>query len=288
MAFQRVGFVIRNPLEGMEESFKAVKFCLRSNQCELILESQTADFLNEPGDHPSLETLGEHCQLIIVLGGDGSLLHVARNAVNYNVPIVGINRGRLGFLTDISPKQIESQLNAILQGKYYEEKRFLLRAQDPNQEYDQTHIALNDIVITTDQRPDMIEYEVYVDDNFVCSQRSDGLILATPTGSTAYALSAGGPIVHPNIDAISIVPICPHTLSNRPLVIDANNHIKLTITNHKTCRAGLSCDGQTSNLLEHTPHLIIRKHNHMLTLIHPQGYQYFDALRSKLHWSSKL
>jgi NAD+ kinase len=231
-----------------------------------------------------IETLGSNCDLVIVIGGDGTLLQAARLLAQYNVYLLGINLGRLGFLTDISPTEIEKYLNEILNGEFIEEKRFLIQAKvyrDNN--YLCECNALNDIVIHRGNMPHLITFETLINKHFVNKQRADGLIVSTPTGSTAYALSSGGPLMHPSLNALLLVPICPHTLSSRPLVFDGNSDIEIIIDPQQRGLAQLNCDGVLYNELQQGDHIIIEKHQH-ISLIHPQGYDHYATLRAKLNW----
>lgn len=226
--------------------------------------------------------------LIIVVGGDGSLLSAARMAVQVDVPVVGISRGRLGFLTDISPEQLETQLLAVLQGDFCEEKRFLLHAQIVGEkDLPFTGLALNDVVFSRGNVSHLIELDIYINQQFVSHYRSDGLILSTPTGSTAYALSAGGPIMHPKLDAIVMVPMFSHSLSSRPLVFDGQSEIEIHIGMRNEMELQLSCDGHESRPVIAGQKILVKKNNQQLRLLHPQEYNYFDTLRMKLGWGTK-
>jgi NAD+ kinase len=226
-------------------------------------------------------------ELIIVVGGDGSLLTAARLASEKNLPVLGINRGRLGFLTDIKPDEF-SEIEQIIKGYYREEKRFLLNADilsDKKVIHHQT--ALNDIVLLPGDVAHMIEFSIEIDGQLMCTQRADGLIVATPTGSTAYALSGGGPILHPQLDAVVLVPMFPHKLTSRPIVISGNSDIKISIDKTNETSPRLSADGEDYISLN-TDHIIhIHKNKNPLTLIHPESYQYFSTLRTKLQWENK-
>lgn len=218
--------------------------------------------------------------LMIVVGGDGSLLNAAHCALPHDLPVLGINRGRLGFLTDIHPNEL-SKIGDVLSGKYFIEKRFLLTA-TTNQKH--LGIALNDVVLLPGDTAQLIEFDIFINDQFVCQQRADGLIIATPTGSTAYALSGGGPILHPALNAIALVPMFPHTLSSRPIVIDGNAKIELLIRHENETPPCISCDGQHRIAVQPGSHITISKHETMLQLIHPENYEYFATLREKLGW----
>ena len=233
------------------------------------------------------EAMGENQDLIVVVGGDGSLLSAARMAIKVNVPVIGINRGRLGFLTDILPHELETQLGAVLAGLYCEERRFLLhmRIHDEDTTFFQGD-ALNDVVLSRGNETHLIEFDVHINHQFVSHYRSDGLIVATPTGSTAYALSAGGPIMHPQLNAMVMVPMFSHSLSSRPLVIDGQAIVELRISNSNEHHLQISCDGHESCLVSAGQQVIIEKNAQQLRLLHPTDYHYYDTLRIKLGWGS--
>jgi NAD+ kinase len=257
------------------------KTCLLDNETAAHLTDLTIPILPR-------EALCQEADLLIVVGGDGNILHTAHDAVQYNVPVLGINRGRLGFLTDILPHRLD-KIKLILDGQFHMEKRFLLEASV----YQDTHCighdhALNEVALIPNSAPHMTEFEIYIDQQFVCSQDSDGLIIATPTGSTAYALSGGGPILHPQLDAIVIVPMFPHTLSMRPIVIEANQAIDIMISPNNSTAPRLSCDSHHFIEVPLGGRIHIKKLGKPLQLIHPIDYDYYESLRSKLHWGHKL
>lgn len=229
-----------------------------------------------------------NASLIVVVGGDGSLLSAARMAIMVGAPVIGVNRGRLGFLTDISPQALEQQLGDVLSGNYLEESRFLLETTivDNTTTLFQGH-ALNDVVLSRGNETHLIEFDVHVDNQYVSHYRADGLILATPTGSTAYALSAGGPIMHPQLNAIVIVPMFSHSLSSRPLVIDAESVIDVKIRATHESHLQISCDGHESPTIQPGQQIVIKKNVQKLRLLHPTNYHYYDTLRLKLGWGSK-
>jgi NAD+ kinase len=227
-----------------------------------------------------IERLGSRCDLVIVIGGDGTLLQAARLLAQYDVYLLGINLGRLGFLADISPTEIEKSLDEILTGKFIEEKRFLIKAKVYRENnYLCECNAFNDIVIHRGNMPHLITFETSINKHFVNKQCADGLIVSTPTGSTAYALSSGGPLIHPALNALLLVTICPHTLSNRPLVFDGDSEVEIIIDP----LAQLNCDGILYHELEKGDKIIIEKHQDV-SLIHPQGYDHYATLRAKLNW----
>lgn len=287
--FKTVGIFGRVKNNGVKETLKALIQYLNQLSQHVLVEAETAEPLNDPSLQTiTREQIGTECDLLIVVGGDGSLLHAAHAIVNEDIPVLGINRGSLGFLTDILPTELE-KVKSILEGKYTLEKRFLLTSKVKlnNQLIGQDN-ALNEVALLPDARPHMIEFEIYIDNQFVCSQDSDGLIIATPTGSTAYALSGGGPILHPHLDAIVLVPMFPHTLSSRPIVIEGNCQITIVVSPNNPTSPRISCDGRESFSAPSGCHVKIHKNSKPLHLIHPVDYHYYKALRSKLHWGKKL
>ena len=287
--FKTVGIVSRGKSPGISDTLKKLISYLQSLDQDFIVDEESI----ETWSHHSFKTvhrdiMAQHCQLIIVVGGDGSMLHAAHIFTHHEIPVLGVNRGRLGFLTDILPTELQ-KIKAILAGEFILEKRFLLTA---SVEHNGTIIgkgdALNEVALIPDSVPHMSEFEIYIDDKFVCSQDSDGLIVATPTGSTAYALSGGGPILHPQLDAFVIVPMFPHTLSLRPIVIEGNQRITIIITPNNTTTPRLACDSQTMIDTPCGSIITIQKKNQHLHLIHPLDYDYYESLRCKLHWGRKL
>lgn len=274
--------------QGVSESLHRLVDFLATQHVEAFQDVDTA--ANFELSIPTLarQDMGEKHDLIVVVGGDGSLLSAARMAIQVNTPVIGVNRGRLGFLTDILPQDIESQLTAVLAGEYNEELRFLLHTKI----YDEQGIyfegdALNDVVLGRGSETHLIEFDVLVNQQLVSHFRSDGMILSTPTGSTAYALSAGGPIMHPKLNAIVLVPMFSHSLSSRPLVIDATAQIELHISEFNETELRISCDGHESRMVRPGQKVSVAKNGKQLRLLHPLDYHYYDTLRSKLGWESK-
>lgn len=224
------------------------------------------------------------CDLIIAFGGDGTFLGIARKVHHLKIPVLGVNLGRLGFLTDIDQKALQMRLVEILDGKRVYEERFLLKAMINN---DFRSYAMNDVVIHKTELSRLIEIDVYVNDQYLSTYRADGLILATPTGSTAYSLSTGGPIMYPTLPAIVISPICPHTLSHRPLVVPANSKIRVVTSDREVSPVNVTCDGQELFTLASDEHLTIEPSEALLTLVHSEDYRYFSILREKLHWGNQ-
>jgi NAD+ kinase len=274
--------------EGVTETLHRLISFLADQAIETYLDEEThAHFaLNLPC--LAQNEMGKKRDLIVVVGGDGSLLSAARMAIQVDVPVIGINRGRLGFLTDILPQEIETQLQRILQGQYQEEQRFLLqgRIHDDQHTYFEGD-ALNDVVLSRGNETHLVEFEVYINQQYVCHYRSDGLVISTPTGSTAYALSAGGPIMHPSLNAMVLVPLFSHSLSSRPLVIDGDANIDLLISKNNETNLIVSCDGHESHRVKQGQHVTVVKNTRRLRLLHPMDYHYYDTLRIKLGWQSK-
>ncbi|ESQ16269.1 MAG TPA: NAD(+) kinase [Chromatiaceae bacterium] len=246
---------------------------------EILFESITATAISA-GDGLSMSRLGEHCDLIIIVGGDGTFLHAAREVAEQDVALVGINLGRLGFLVDLSPDDIEWRLERILNGEYDEDTRTILSARSNGV----SGRALNDVVVHKWNTARMIELETYVDGQLVNAQRSDGIIVSTPTGSTAYALSGGGPLIHPSLDALLVVPICPHTLSNRPLVLAGSSRIEIRICDFEPGQVHLTCDGQVQLPLAEGAPILVEHSAHQVRLLHPRGHDHYSILRAKLGW----
>lgn len=233
--------------------------------------------------------LSSDADLIIAIGGDGTMLHAAGLAAGGDVPLLGINRGRLGFLADVSPLDMLESLGQVLGGNYTSESRLQLEAKITATDGSQkTALALNDVVLQRRETGRMLEFETRIAKKYVNTHMGDGLIAATPTGSTAYALSCGGPIIQPRLDAIVVVPICPHTLSDRPIVIPADQEIEVKLLPREDTRAEVSVDGHTLGEFGPDDKLVIGEAEHRITLIHPPGYDFYEILRSKLHWGRNV
>ena len=287
-SFQNIGIIGKYNDSTVGETVNTLGHYLLEKQINVLLDEGTAQ--NNPGlNIPTADrdTMSQQCELIIVVGGDGTLLNAARSLAHTSVPLIGINLGRLGFLTDVSPDMMQICMDEILTGHYIEEERFLLHASIlRNGEHISDSYAFNDVVMHKWDIARMIEIDTFIDGNFVSTIRADGLIVSTPTGSTAYALSGGGPIIQSNLDAVVLVPICPHTMSNRPIVVDANSRIEVIVgTSHQ---AQVTCDGQINLGLVANDRVVIKKHPKPVRLIHPPSYDYFDILRAKLRWGGRL
>jgi NAD+ kinase len=232
------------------------------------------------------DELGSRVDLLVAIGGDGTLLTAARQVARHDVPLIGVNRGRLGFLTDITPEYMLDAIDAILGGDYLAEQRRLLRASVAREHGhdDSSMLALNDVVLQKGESGRMLDFVTSVDGLYVNTHRGDGLIVATPTGSTAYALSCGGPIIQPNVDSVVMVPICPHTLSDRPLVLKDSSEIEVRVETAGGSPASVVCDGEEFTKIGDEAILRIRRARETVTLLHPRDYNYYELLRSKLNW----
>lgn len=255
-------------------------------QCGVVVtvETETAEKLGIVGlPRVEMSDIGQTSELVIVLGGDGTMLATARALLDAQVPLVGINHGRLGFLTDLTTEDVPQTISQLLRGEYIVEQRMMLGAEvyRDNRLLNETR-ALNDIVISKGGLARLIELELTIDGTFVHRQRSDGLIVSTPTGTTAYALSAGGPLLHPTLEAIALVPICPHTLSNRPIAIDSRSVVEITLIQADDAR--LHFDGQPHVELHDGDKIVVRRLEKTVTLLHPPGHSHYEVLREKLNW----
>ena len=257
---------------------------LQQQNITVFVESATAQYAEIQGfDTLALMSIRKQVDLAIVLGGDGTMLSVARALYNNDVPLIGVNRGRFGFLTDINSEQMTASIARILAGEYTAESRLLLTANISRAgKLLYSGIALNDLVVSKAEQSRLMELELHIDGHYVNTMRADGLIVATPTGTTAYALSAGGPILYPTLEAITLVPICPHTLTNRPIAINSNSVVEITIKNTKDARAHL--DGQEKYNLQEGDVVHVERALKTVTLLHPLGHNHFDMLREKLRW----
>ncbi|MGZ8156096.1 MAG: NAD kinase [Burkholderiales bacterium] len=258
---------------------------LKTRDVQVMIDRLTASHI---GDCPypvlTLEELGARADLAIVLGGDGTMLNIARTFAPYDVALVGVNQGRLGFLTDISLDTMVQTIGGILDGDYVTEDRMLLEAEIfSGTERVFEVLAFNDVVVSKGVQGSMIEFEVHIDREPIYTQRSDGLIVATPTGSTAYALSAGGPIVHPSLRVMALVPVCPHTLSNRPIVISSDSTVDIVIRSTDDPRAHF--DSHSHFELRDGDRITVRRYSHDVSLLHPVGHSYYAMLRQKLNWN---
>ncbi len=258
---------------------------LHAQGCEVVFERQTAANMGIPGyDALDVAAIGAQCDLGLVVGGDGTMLGIGRQLAPHGVPLIGINQGRLGFITDIPLDGFEATLAPMLRGEYEEDHRSLMHARvmrDGRCVLDA--LAMNDVVVNRGATSGMVELRVEVDGRFLAKQRADGLIIASPTGSTAYALSAGGPLLHPSIPGWVLVPIAPHTLSNRPIVLADAAQISIELVSGRDASANF--DMQSIASLLHGDRIVVSRSEHQVRFLHPRGWSYFDTLRQKLHWN---
>jgi NAD+ kinase len=293
--FSTIGLIGHLNNERAVYSIKRLIRFLQQRNKAFVLEAETAALITDASmvaaaqQIMDMEALGQVCDLVIVVGGDGSLLRGARALAQYGVPLLGVNRGRLGFLTDITPEDIEEKVDEVLTGKFKSEQRFLLDMEVKRKgEVIATADALNDVVLHPGQFIHMLQFEISVDGVFVTSQRSDGVIVSTPTGSTAYSLSGGGPILHPALDAIVVVPMNPHTLSSRPIVVAGGSAISIIVGEHNRAEPMVTCDGHSHVDVQTGDEICIRKKPHLLELLHPLDYNFYERCRSKLGWGGHL
>ena len=288
--FKKIGIIGKHGDDRVVDAIKNLSNHLVSKNFEVYLDKITSELdLDLPHEVLDRQTLGETVDLAVIIGGDGTLLNAARSLVNHDVPLLGVNLGRLGFLTDISPEGLEEKLDQIFAGEYDAEPRGLLHTRIFRQgELISQSSAFNDVVIHKWNGARMLEYETYIDGKFINTTRSDGIIVATPTGSTGYALSGGGPILHPSLHAIVLVPICPHSMSYRPLVVYADSEIKIIVKDCNQAEAQVTCDGQINLGLQAEDRIHITREEHLIRLIHPKSYDYYAMLRAKLHWGKRL
>lgn len=289
-AFSCIGLVGKPNHSGANKTLSALYRFLTDRNLRVLVESKVAAGLDiDDCESVNLAKLGQTCDLVIVVGGDGNMLGAARTLSQHDVAVIGVNRGNLGFLTDLNPEYFERPLEDVLAGNYKVEYRFLLEtAIIRNQQTLKSNCAVNEVVLHADKIAHMIEFEAFIDEDFVFRQRADGLIISTPTGSTAYSLSGGGPILNPNMEAVAIVPMFPHTLSSRPLVVDSNSAIKLRISPDNHAQMQISCDSHITMTVLAGDEITINKSPNRLKLVHPENYSYYKVLRSKLNWGSQL
>lgn len=283
--FKRIGLFIRKDDPVVETAVIQVNEFLQTRGLQI--------FSNEPMRFlPDLEVISiaefpASCDLTVAIGGDGTMLSAARALAGFEIPVVGINVGRLGFLADVTLKNLEKQLSRILDGQYRHDNRFLLQAHLNKAELP-ISIAMNDVVVHSHQGLHMIEFETHINGRFLNSQRADGLVIATPTGSTAYAMSAGGPILDVDLDALVLASVSPHTLSNRPLVVAASSIIDITLSEKNSTSALVTCDGRPGHLLGPGDTIRIQRHPNRIDLLHLEDHDHYSILRAKLEWGRKL
>ncbi|ACJ30318.1 NAD(+) kinase [Shewanella piezotolerans WP3] len=287
--FHTIGLIGKPNHEGTNLTLKRLHHWLTMQGYSVLVEERVASDVGSHTHSVDLLEIGANCDLAIVVGGDGNMLGAARVLARFDIAVIGVNRGNLGFLTDLPPDTFEEALSKVLEGEFDTEQRFLLEAEvHRHGELKSSNTAVNEAVLHPGKIAHMIEFEVYIDDKFMYSQRADGMIVSTPTGSTAYSLSAGGAILTPNLEAMILVPMFPHTLSCRPIVVDACSIIKLVVSPHNGDNLEVSCDGHVNLSVLPGDEIIVKRSADTLRLIHPKGHNYFHVLRTKLGWGSKL
>ena len=283
--FRHVALIGKYQAQGSRSALESIAHFLSEQGCDVAIEQDTASNTGMT-QYPILDVagIGAHCDLGLVVGGDGTMLGIGRVLAQFGVPLIGINQGRLGFITDIAFDDYQAVLGPMLRGEYEEDRRWMMQAKvvrDGRCVFSAT--AMNDVVVNRGATAGMVELRVEVDGRFVANQRADGLIIASPTGSTAYALSAGGPLLHPSIAGWVLVPIAPHTLSNRPIVLSDSGEIAIEIVSGRDASANFDMHSLASLL--HGDRITVRRSEYQMRFLHPKGWSYFDTLRKKLHWN---
>ena len=283
--FRHVALIGKYQTQGSHPALEEIAHFLVAQGCDVAIEQDTASNTGLT-QFPTLDAdgIGALCDLALVVGGDGTMLGIGRLLAKFGIPMVGINQGRLGFITDIAFENYQTILKPMLRGEFEEDRRWMMQAKvvrDGHCVFSAT--AMNDVVVNRGATGGMVELRVEVDGRFVANQRADGLIIASPTGSTAYALSAGGPLLHPSIAGWVLVPIAPHTLSNRPIVLSDTGEITVEIVAGRDASANFDMQSLTSLL--HGDRISVRRSEHQMRFLHPKGWSYFDTLRKKLHWN---
>ncbi|QOI10928.1 NAD(+) kinase [Blochmannia endosymbiont of Colobopsis nipponica] len=287
-AFRTIGIIGCSQHRSNLITHKTLYNWLKKRGISVIIEKETASFLSiKKVQIGNLTDIAKKADLAIIIGGDGNMLRAANVLAHFDIKVIGINRGNLGFLTDLDPPSALKELAHILKGNFLSEKRFLLKAEIyKHNACNKRVFAMNEVFLHSEKMSHMIKFKVYINNNFTFAQNSDGLIIATPTGSTAYALSAGGPILSPTVDAIILVPVLPHTLSARPIIINSNDTIKLQFSQLNE-NLKIHCDNQIPISINNKNEIYIKRSNYYLNLIHPNSYNYFKKLNLKLGWSKK-
>ena len=280
-----IALVVRHNTADIDKPVAGIVDYLQGAGYRVVFEAETAAHLALAGiEAMNVADIGNTACAAIIMGGDGTMLGIARQLAPYDVPLIGINQGRLGFMTDIPTERMIPVLDDILHGKSKAEKRSLLEGRVMRAGTLITRgLAVNDVVVARGAGAGMVELKVTVDGHFMYNQRSDGLIISTPTGSTAYALSAGGPLLHPSLNGVVLVPIAPHALSNRPIVVPDSSEIVIEIVSGRD--VSVNFDMQTFASLLHGDRIVISRSPNHITFLHPQGWSYYDTLREKLHWN---
>ena len=284
--FSTIGIISKHGDARVSQTLRQLVDYLAGRPVRVLLDTESAALVPDTSlEVRDRDGLGAACELIVIVGGDGTFLSAARALVDHDVCLLGINLGRLGFLTDLMPDGMTAMLDQILDGNISEDRRLLLdlRVEREGRLVFESR-ALNDVVLHKWHIARLIEFETFISGKLLNSQRSDGLIVATPTGSTAYALSGGGPILHPDLDAVVLVPICPHTLSSRPIVVHGSSSIEILVGSMVVPEAQVTCDGQSGFEVTGGDRLVITRTPRELRLIHPPGHDHYATLRAKLHW----
>ncbi len=286
--FQNVALIGKHKSPEMAGPLLRLAAFLTSRGLSVAVDNLTAEHLSDnPYPVMALDEMAGTMDLVVVIGGDGTMLNIARTFAPHRVPMVGVNQGRLGFLTDLTLDNMQDTIAAMLEGKFVTEQRLLLTAsvvRDDKEIF--SGLAFNEVVVHRSTISSMVEFEVRIDGEYLYNQRADGLIISTPTGSTAYALSAGGPIIHPGLDVLELVPVCPHTLSNRPLVVKSTAVLELLM--HRTGDIRVRYDSHTHYDLQLHDKLVVTRYPEPACLLHPVGHSYYHTLREKLLWNQTL
>lgn len=285
--FATVGVIGKRTDPAVKPTLLALCSQLRALGREVLVDEPHAETARHAGvESVSRAELARRCQLVVVAGGDGTLLDAGRSLAAARVPLLGVNQGRLGFMVDVNPEELGEALTAVLSGDCLHDDRLLLEARILRADGRESApvLAVNDVVIRNFASIRMLEFETWLGEEFISQHRADGMIVSSPTGSTAYALSGGGPVIHPAVAALSLVPICPHTLTDRPIVVPAEQPVRLVLRGPENGRATVTCDGQVSEPLMPGDVVVVSRAPYPLRLLHPRRYHYFDVLRDKLHW----
>ncbi len=286
--FQTIAIIGKQKAAEVATPMRLLGDYLAERGIRVVVDSLSAEHLQDyPFSALSLDEIARTVDLAVVIGGDGTLLNIARTLAPHSVPIAGVNQGRLGFLTDLSMGTMLEGIGAMLDGRFVTEQRLLLSATVVRNNAEIfTGLAFNEVVVHRSQVSSMVEFEVRIDGDYVYNQRADGLIISTPTGSTAYAMSAGGPILHPGLDVLQLVPVCPHSLSNRPIVVKGTCVIELLM--HRTGDNCVRYDSHTNYELQLHDKLVVTRYEKPVCLLHPEGHSYYHTLREKLLWNQTL
>ena len=286
MKFKSVGIITRSQDDSIIESIHQLLMILKEYKCDVMISRECSiENVSKINENEIPKTV----DLLIAVGGDGTILHAANLSHDFDLPILGINRGQLGFLADLKPDEMQINIRKILDGDYTEEKRMMLKAEimKANGELQEDR-ALNDIVLQRSETGRMLNFTTSVSNQYINNHAGDGIIIATPTGSTAYSMSCGGPIIDPCLDCYVMVPICPHTLSDRPLVLPQEKSIELELQQNNKNKAEITIDGRSICEFSENDKLVINKSKKETILIHPPGYDYYETLRTKLYWGQDI